>query len=328
MDKTKVEVVKRYYFRKDGVDDVQGYDWIGKICEVGLYPVELNGKLGFADCNGQIVVPIIYDRYGHCNDTIPCHSDMYLDLRKNGLKGLVKKDGTIAVEFEWHDMWLWKLSEDMVPVALNDKWGFVNVKTGKVQVQPSYDSVECFNDGFAPVCIDGKWGIVDKKGEMIIEPKYLLDFYFYHDFAIVFEGGSWSWKGKGRVVSDSNCKIVNKKGYEIISDCSWIDRVGVNTFAITREIDGKSVESIKQFVSFPNYIVVIDDAEYVEGYITAQGDYYKDLTPDIYGSGAEYFRCAKYLRGGTLSAIDYTGKSIAIPKSKLQKVKHSLLSVK
>ena len=329
MDKPNVEVVKKYYFRKNGVDDVQAYDWIGEMCGVGLYPVELNGKLGFANCNGEIVVPIIYDKLGHCNDTISCNSDTYLDLRKNKLEGIVKKDGTVAVEFEWHDMQLWKLSEDMCPVAINGKWGFVNVKTGKTQVKPAYDEVKFFKDGFAPVCIDGKWGMVDKNGNMIIKPKYLLDFHFERDFAIAFEGGSWRRSGRNCIgVSDSNCKIVNKKGYEIISDCSWIERVGVNTFSIAREIDGKRVETIKQFICLSDYIVVIDGGEYDEGYVTTQENCYKKLTPDIYGSDAKHFKCAKYLGGGKWSAIDYTGKPIYIPKYKLEKVKDSLLSVK
>ena len=44
------EVVKKYYFRKNGVLETQGYDWIGEAC-LELYPVELDGKLGFADSN-------------------------------------------------------------------------------------------------------------------------------------------------------------------------------------------------------------------------------------------------------------------------------------
>lgn len=302
--KKKVEVVKRYHFRRDGVEDTQGYDWIGKKCAAGLYPVELNGKLGFADRNGEIVVPIIYDTLGTCNDTISSCDDTYLNLRKNKLEGLVKNDGTVVVEFKWPDMQLWKLSEDLIPVAIGKKWGFANVKTGKTQVEPAYDEVEFFINGFAPVRIEDKWGIIDKDGNMIIEPKYLIKFWFECDFANVFEGGSVQYCGRSYGISDSNCKIVNKKGYEIITDCSWIDRVGFNMFSITTEKDGKQITTIKQFIPLSDYIVVIDGGEYV-------GGYYK----------------TKYL-GGEWSAIDYTGKPIEIPESELQKVKHKLLSVK
>ena len=37
------DVVRRYHFRKNGVVDSQGYDWIGE-ARYGLYPVELDGK--------------------------------------------------------------------------------------------------------------------------------------------------------------------------------------------------------------------------------------------------------------------------------------------
>ena len=122
-----IEVVKKYYFRKKGVVETQGYDWIGEAW-FELYPVELDGKLGFADSNGEIVIPIIYDRQCHANDTVLTGNREYLDLKKNNLYGLIKHDGSLVIDFCWIDMELSKLSEDLVPVAIDKKWGFVNKK--------------------------------------------------------------------------------------------------------------------------------------------------------------------------------------------------------
>src|SRR5699024_10841790 len=119
----------------------------------------------------------------------------YLDLRKDKLYGLIRHDGTEVIEFQWEDMSLRKLSEDLLPVAIGKKWGFVNVKTGKTQVQPAYDDVKFFKNGFAPVRIDKKWGMIDVNGNVIIKPKYLLDSHFVVDFAIMFEGGSYRYVG-------------------------------------------------------------------------------------------------------------------------------------
>lgn len=322
------EVVKKYYFRKKGVVETQEYDWIGEAC-FELYPVELDGKLGFADSNGEIVIPIIYDRQTHFNDTVCFGNSEYLDLTKNELYGLIKHDGTIVIEFCWEDMEISKLNEDLIPVASDNKWGFVNVKTGKVQVTPAYDDVKSFQDGFAPVCIEDKWGLIDVNGSVIVSPKYLLDFYFVGDFAIVFEGGSWEWgyEGDTRLISNSNCKILNKKGTEIVTDCSCIKRTGDNIFTLTTIVKGKNVKSIKQLIAFPDYIVVIDNGEYLDGYITARGKYSKELEYDEeLNEVSAYYTHAKYIGGGTWSVIDYSGKPIDIPDYKLQEVKKSLLA--
>ena len=169
--------------------------------------------------------------------------------------------------------------------------------------------------------------MIDANGNMIAKPKYLLDSYFEGDFAIVFEGGSWEYGRGGRIISDSNCKIVNKKGYEIVSDCSWIERTGINTFTLKRKENGQTVKTVKQFIAFLDYIVVINDGEYLKGYITTKGKYSEK---NEYDEGLKKFSVwytnAKYVGGGTWSVIDYSGKPIEIPAYKLKEVKESLLA--
>lgn len=276
----KIEVVQKYYFRKEGIIEKQGYDWIGE-ARLGFYPVLLDKKMGIADCNGKIVVPIV-----------------------------------------WESMELKKLNEDLIPVK-KEKWGFANVKTGETQVEPIYDEVNFFKEGFAPVRVKDKWGIIDVNGNMIVEPKYLLDSHFVQDFAIMFEGGSWEYGNRGiRMISNANCKIINKKGYEIVSGYSWIERTGINTFTLTRqENNGQEIKTVKQFIIYQEYIFVIDDGEYEKGYITAEGQYSRE-----WQAKANYYFHAKYTGGGNWSVMDHTGKTIEIPKEELQKkVKENLI---
>lgn len=321
------EVVKKYYVRKNGVLESQGYDWIGDACGGDLYPVDLNEKLGFLDSNGEIVIPAIYDRGRYLNNTVILVSREYLDLKKNNLCGLIRHDGSLVVDFCWDDMDLSKLSEDLLPVAINNKWGYVNVKTGKTQIEPAYDEVEFFKNGFAPVRVDETWGMIDTNGNMIVKPKLLLDTYFEDDFAIVFEGGSWEYYFEDRNISNSNCKIINKKGYEIVSDCCWIERTGINTFTLTRSENDQTVETVMHFIPFPDYIVVIKDGKYRRGYITPKGKY---CTRWVYDKklqkGSTEYDHAKYVGGGTWSAMDYSGKPIEISNEKLKEIKNSLLA--
>ena len=322
------DVVRRYHFRKNGVVDSQGYDWIGE-ARYGLYPVELDGKLGFADNNGKIVIPVIYNTEYHINNTIQIGNEEFFNLRKNGLYGLVRHDGTVAVDFCFEGIHLDKLSERLIPVSINRKWGFVNVKTGKTQIKPEYDEVGPFRGGFAPVCLNHKWGMISSNGILVLEVKYLLESYFEDDFAIVFEGGicrRGPWNSVK--ISESNCKLVDKKGYELVSGCSWINKTGVNTFTISKMVDNsRKVEMVKQFLPFSDYIVVIDNGKYESGYITTDGRFSRRFIYDAeLGIDSIHYPNARYLGGGTWSVIDYTGKEITIPESELQKIKESLLA--
>lgn len=304
----EVEVVRKYYFRKDGVTGQTAYDWIGKPFH-GLYPVELGDKLGFADDNGSIVVPIIYDRYGHINDSTGLGNDEYLVMRKKGMYGVLKHDGTITVEFKWKDMVAYKLSENLLPVTADGKkWGYVNIATG-AQITPAYNEVGVFRNGYASVRVKKKWGLIDADGNMITEPKYLAEFNFSGDFAIVLQGGSIVHQGDSnygyyKAASNSNWKILNKKGYEIETDCCEISRITdiTNIFAITRKENRKEIRILKQFIAFPDYIVTI--------------------------TGSAYMYNEKYIREGIWSVIDYTGTPITIPEEELKKIKENLIAGK
>lgn len=324
--KKNFEVVKKYYFRKNGEVEQQGYDWIGKACGK-LYPVQLDGKLGFADSNGEIVVPIIYDRRGRINDTVWVGNGTYLDLAKDGKYGLVKTDGTVALDFQWDKVNLCELNENFLPVANEKKWGFVNVETGCVQVELIYDEVKFFKEGVAPVRVGDKWGMVDMNGNIIAQAKYLIDSHFVENFAIVFEGGSCKWGYNSRMISDSNCKIISKQGVELVTDCSWIDRTGkTDIFTLTTTKDCKKCKVVKQFLVFPEYIIIIEDGEYLKGYINDKGIY--SVNDDYMADGdfsRTHYEHAKYSGDGNWTAIDLTGKEIQLDQSKIDEIKAELL---
>ena len=321
-----LEVVKvtKYFFRKKGEVDTQEYDWIGSKCKAGLYPVELKGKMGFANNDGKIIIPIIYDRPGYSwNGTVDTGDhEKYLLLKKNGQAGLLRNDGTPVLEFEWTDINLSDLSEDLVPVKNSNGWGYANIVTGKTQIEPAYQKARWFKNGIAPVALNDKWGMIDKEGNLITECKYLLDTHFFGDFAIALEGGTWEDYGRSIVIHDSNCKIINKKGIEIVTDCSWIYRFGIDVFSIERIENNRKIKSTKQFIAFPEHIVVIEDGVYLSGYLTPEVEY----SPDDYAIRSADYPKAKYIGGGKWSAIDYEGNPITIPITELEKVKESLLA--
>ncbi len=89
-------------------------------------------------------------------------------------------------------------SEGMAAVKINHKWGFID-KTGKVVVEPQFNLWQAefnssFSDGLVAINFsngkdeksnndsnnvgDIKWGFADKKGKIVIPPKFIGD-YFY-----------------------------------------------------------------------------------------------------------------------------------------------------
>ncbi|GEM_PF-2736312 len=81
-----------------------------------------------------------------------------------------------------------EFSEELCPVCINDKWGFINIK-GNIVIPLIYENAKIHSSGLAPVCLNGKWGYIDQKGKMAIV--------FQFDFA-------------GLMVN--NCATVNKNG--------------------------------------------------------------------------------------------------------------------
>ncbi len=104
----------------------------------GLAAVQLNGKTGFINTAGKVVIPCIYDfAWGDGDDGF-----------KNGL----------------------------APVRLNGKSGFINTK-GETVVPFVYDEIGYYPgdsyvlfdyDDVTPVLRDGKWGLINTKGKLII----------------------------------------------------------------------------------------------------------------------------------------------------------------
>lgn len=106
-------------------------------------------------------------------------------LDTNGKYGIKDKEGKIIVAGKYDEA-EWEFSEGILPVAMNEKWGFIDEK-GNTLTPFKYDNVwfDVFSAkaGFYRVNIGGvldddygwsggKWGVVDRSGKEIIPVKY------------------------------------------------------------------------------------------------------------------------------------------------------------
>ena len=166
---------------------------IGEDCEKenGEIIVYSNGLCGKIDCNGNIILPIIYDEIGS-----------YGRVKKQGLWGLLK-NGEQIIPCEYNilggndildDFWQWKPSQ-----YKNGKWGVINGNDGEIILEFEYDEIKLIEEDYYYLMRKGdKWG--SKIG----------DFRFPCDFSLkdIKEAATAYWdKGQWTLCAENGRKI-------------------------------------------------------------------------------------------------------------------------
>lgn len=166
-DMFRISTVDRYSRNgKYGAVDLKGkivfppvYDSIAWDANESFFIVELNGKWGTADKNGNYIIQPNID-YGD-------------DL------------SILTLRF----------SDGLARIIKYDKYGFINTK-GEVVIQPKFEFAREFEKGKALVGEDGKETLIDKKGNSILSRNFNL-IYFYGEKGyyrvMIMEGKKEKW---------------------------------------------------------------------------------------------------------------------------------------
>ena len=162
-----------------------------------LIPFTSGEKIGFANCNQEIVVQPKYTMYyGDCyseNDFIKVGVPYnYGFSRANGnvsaysksLYGLINHKGEVILEPENHSLLISKNSRNILLTIQNKnrEYGVINIYGEEIIPFGKYDYIDVFDRGYARVKIGkassnikdncNKWGIIDEDGEEILPVKY------------------------------------------------------------------------------------------------------------------------------------------------------------
>jgi len=101
--------------------------------ELGYAAVKLNGKAGFIDPEGKVVIQPAYDA---ASDLV-----QYLSLvRQNGKWGVIDTSGRLIVPVKYENSNFIVGDEVMIALMENNKWGVVNTK-GETVLEVKYDSL-------------------------------------------------------------------------------------------------------------------------------------------------------------------------------------------
>jgi hypothetical protein len=142
----------------------------------GLATVKQNGKFGYIDKSGNLIIPIIYDHASNFFENVA-----HVEIDKAGSRCCIDKKGREIVNFKPNT----NKEELRKRLGENSKWGFIN-RQGIEVIAYKYDNVNPFRDDLASVELNNKWGFIDKNENVIIP--------FIYDNAGVFKGGVTSVK--------------------------------------------------------------------------------------------------------------------------------------
>ncbi|MFK7786336.1 MAG: WG repeat-containing protein [Crocinitomicaceae bacterium] len=100
--------------------------------------------------------------------------------------------------------------QTLMPYLKGELYGFANSK-GEIVIEPKYEYVLPFDNGFSSVRFNQKWGIIKQDGKVLLEP-------------IADQVSSMYRNGLAVVNVDGKYGVINKKGKWIVPmDYEWID---------------------------------------------------------------------------------------------------------
>ncbi len=144
----------------------------------GLATVKLGGRWGFIDKTGQYVINPQFDKFVIFHEGLaPVHVD--------GNWGYIDRTGSFAFKSlkqmnpaaEGGDF-----SGGLAAVCQNapQRCGYID-RSGTLAIKPQFDSASTFSEGLASVLVSGKWGYINTSGKIVINPQF--------DGATAFSGG-------------------------------------------------------------------------------------------------------------------------------------------
>lgn len=183
-----------------GYDDVNFYS-----INDGIFAVMKNGKVGYMNTQGKLVIPTIYDSMQDPDDKYdetwsePVSNGRIL-VKKNGKFAIIDTSNKVVMPFTDKYAVIESITEGMAPVmSKSGKWGFINTY-GKEVIAPQYDGtnghfggVYGFSQGLAGMKKGNKWGYITKSGKVAIPFVYDEIRPFTEGVAGVLKNGKWGF---------------------------------------------------------------------------------------------------------------------------------------
>ena len=211
----------------------------------GMARIKKDGKYGFMDMMGNMVIPFQYDdvckyfEYEYMHDF---HEGLAC-IGQNEKFGFIDKGGNLVIPCVYNEAT--RFSDGLAKVWHKFDHDYIN-KDGDTVLKLRSHEVGCnFNKGLACVSHNSKWGCIDMTGKVVIPHIYDKPFGFSEGLAYVTKGGNHmfidinqqividlhknvDWvgcycEGLAAVQRDKKWSFIDTKGKEVIHcNCDWL----------------------------------------------------------------------------------------------------------
>ncbi|MFY9311272.1 MAG: WG repeat-containing protein [Bacteroidia bacterium] len=137
------------------------YEWVEEFAE-GVAECGLSGKAGFVNKTGKLIIPCIYDQVE------PFYHGLAI-VQQNGKSGVINKIGKTVVPFEYDE--ISEFSEGLAAVLKQDKYGYID-ESGRQIIPLKFTKAADFSEGLAAVELNGKSGYINSTGDVVIPCKF------------------------------------------------------------------------------------------------------------------------------------------------------------
>lgn len=137
-----------------------------------LFPVEVDGKMGYIDKTGKIIIALQFDGASEFSEGM---ARILVGDHETGSFGYIDATGKIIIKPKFKGAGLFF---EGVAIANDGKGPGVIDKNGKYLFRLKHEETESFSEGMAAAALDWKekygyyYGFIDKKGKVIIPAKY------------------------------------------------------------------------------------------------------------------------------------------------------------
>lgn len=171
---------------------------VGEREGIKYFQIMKNGKMGFRDLNGNVVIEPKFD-YAEM------FSEGFSNVQNGNKWGLIDTTGKYILQTQYE--YLGPVHNGLASFRTNDKYGFIDIK-GQEKIKPQFDWTDHFSEGLCVVRNDngkpgsGKSGYIDTTGKLVIN--------FQFQYACKFE------KGQAKVELNNLWGSIDKNGKVVV----------------------------------------------------------------------------------------------------------------